>query len=358
MSARAAGDDPGRVGYLVHLLGLAIVLLAGVHVLLDSDPLAVEFAEAAILLVFAICVFFAGYRAVAERLPARDVLRIVLVGLGVGVVVGLLATLFLLLRRATGEPTAEAWFVLSIGWSLGASAGALVGYYLTEVKRERAAQELLTKRLTILQRVLRHNIRNEVTILRGLSDDLTESAADPETRGKLDTVDAHVDRVYRLSENAQLLSDLWGSGGTEVIDLAAIARREVAEFRDAYPEVSVDADLPDRAMVEANRHLPVAVGEVLENVAVHNRTEGLSVTVSLVTDPGEGSATLEIVDDGSRIPEDEMAVLSSDRELPLQHVTGLGLWVIYWVLDASGGRAEFANVESGGVAVRLTVPTT
>lgn len=43
-----------------------------------------------------------------------------------------------------------------------------------------------------------------------------------------------------------------------------------------------------------------------------------------------------------------MAVLSSDRELPLRHVTGPGLWVSYWVHDASGGRAEFENVESAG----------
>lgn len=334
-----------------------VVLLAGAHVLLDRDVLAVEFAEALILLVFALGIFFVGHRAVAERLPTADVLRIVLVSLGLGVVVGLLATLFLLLQRVTGEATAESWFVLSIGWSLGTSAGALVGYYLTGVVRERAEQELLTKRLTILQRVLRHNIRNEVTILRGLSDDLTESAGDPETREKLDTVDAHAERVYRLSENAQLLSNLWKRGETEVLDLAAVTNREVAAFRETYPQASVAADLPDRTMVEANRYLPVAVREVLENAAAHNPTEGLSVDVSLVTDAEERSATLEIVDDGSRIPEDEMAVLSSDRELPLQHLTGLGLWVIYWVLDASDGRAEFENVEPAGVAVRLTVPT-
>ena len=354
-SASTRGSD-GR-GYQVHLLGLVVVLLAGAHVALDRDPPVTELAEASILLVFAAGVFFVGHRAAGERVPAADVLRIVTVSLGLGAVVGALAGAFLYLRAVTGEPISESRFILSIGWCLGVGAGALIGYYFTGVERERAEQALLTKRLTILQRVLRHNIRNEVSIVRGLSNDLATSADDPETRRKLGTVDAHVGRVYRLSENVQLLSDLWKRHETERFDLVGVARGEVSSFRETHPEVSVSVDLPERAPVEANRYLPVAVAEALGNAAAHNEVEGLSVDVSLRVDGGTGLATLAVVDDGSRIPEEELAVLSSDRELPLEHVTGLGLWVIYWVLDASDGRVEFENREPAGVAVRMSVPT-
>ncbi|WP_313692167.1 sensor histidine kinase [Halorarum halobium] len=356
MSTQRAGRLTPTVGYLVHLLGAVMVLLSGIHVLVDREVLAVELVEASILLVFAAAVFFVGHRAVAERLPAADVYRILIVSLGLGAIVGLLGTLFLLLRGITAEPTGEAWFILFISWCLGTSSGALVGYYFTAVERERAELELQTKRLTILQRVLRHNIRNEVTVVRGLLDDLTDSTDSADRRRRLDTVDAHVNRVHRLSENVQLLSELWKHGETEVVDLGAVTREEVEAFRRACPEVSVETDLPDGVSVEASRHLHLAIRETFDNAAVHNPTDELSVEVSIDVDEGAGRATLEVVDDGSHVPEEELAVLTSDRELPLQHVTGLGLWVIYWVLDASGGRAEFENREPEGVAVRLRLP--
>lgn len=347
----------GVIGSLIHAEGVAILLLAGLHVVLDADPLLSELAEASILLVFALACFSVGHRVRAGSVPTRDVFRIVSVGLAAGIVVGLLATLFVVVRRLTAEPTPEAWFVLSIGWSLGASSGTLVGYYVTRVEQERAEQELLSKRLTILQRVLRHNIRNEVTVLRGLGENLAESTSEPGTRESLETVNRHVDRVYRLSEKSQLLSELWKDGGTEVLDLAGVVRRELAEFRRSNPEVSVSADVPERAPVRTNPHLPTAVSEALDNAARHNAGERLDLSVSVTSEvDADGLRTVEIVDDGSSIPEEELRVLSRSHELPLQHVTGLGLWVIYWVVDASDGEVTFRNLEPSGVSVRMRLP--
>lgn len=344
-------------GSLLHLEGVAILLLAGLHVGLDTDPLLTELLEASILLVFAFVCFSVGHRVRAREVPASDVFRIVFVSLAAGVVVGLLATQFVVVRQFTGDPTPEAWFVVSIGWSVGAGSGALVGYYFVQMERERAEQELLTKRLTILQRVLRHNIRNEVTVLRGLGEELATSTADPGTREALETVNTHVDRIHRLSEKSQLLSDLWKDTGTEVVDLADVTRRELAAFRRSHPEVSVSADVPDRAPVRTNRYLPTAVAEILDNAVRHNAGERLELSVDVRPDvDGDGYRTLEIADDGSSIPEEELTVLSRSHELPLQHVTGLGLWVIYWIVDVSGGEVTFRNLDPSGVSVRVRLP--
>ncbi|WP_435125107.1 ATP-binding protein [Halobaculum sp. D14] len=336
---------------LVPLLGACILLLAAGHVAVDGDVLAYELVEASILLVFAAAVFYVGYRVDAGGFGRPSVWRILAASLGAGAVIGGLSGVYLLGRLLTGEPISEGWFVLMIGWSLGVSGGAVVGFVLEELRREQEAQALMTKRLAILQRVLRHNIRNEVTILSGIGNDAAESTDDPELAERLETMTDHVDRVYQLSEKSQLLSDLWKTTEVLPVDLAAVTRQEVGRFRDAHPDVVVTTSLPEEALVQSHESGYVAIREALQNAAEHNATEGLNVSVS-IEEAGD-ETLLHVVDDGSSIPEAELDVLAQSEELPLQHLTGLGLWVIYWVLELSGGDVEFENRDPSGVRVTM-----
>lgn len=338
-------------------LGLAgvVLVLAAVHVRVDREPVAVEALEASILVALATALVAVSVRVVREEFSVARTMRLVTTSLVAGVALGGLSALYLVGRVASGEPVTEAWFVVSIGWSIGASAGAAVGYYVERVRREREEQAVLTGRLTVLQRVLRHNIRNEVTVIRGLTEEAARSTDDPELDGCLRTVTDHADRVYRLAEKAQRLTDLWNREGTVDVDLARVARAEVERFREAHPEVDVCADLPERAPAAAHRSVEFAVREALDNVAAHNGSD-VSVDVAVVADGPWTS--VEVVDDGSRVAEEELAALEASRELPLRHVTGLGLWVIYWVVELSGGRLDVENRDPAGVSVRMAFRTT
>lgn len=331
-------------------LAAAVLTLAIAHVVVDDDSPAIELAEASILFVFAAVLAFVALRVRRERLDPERVCRLVTTSLGAGVVVGGLSAVYVASRYASGEPVTEGWFVLSIGWSLGTSAGGLVGYYVERVRAERAAQVQLTGRLTVLHRVLRHNIRNEVGVIRGIADSAAEATEDPDVATDLRTLIDHVDRVHELSEKAQTLADLWNAGDSVETDLAAVARAELRRFRDQHPAVEVDASIPDRATAVVHPSVEVAIREALGNAAQHNDdTVAVSLTVA-----EEGSwTTVTVVDDGSYIPEEELDALSELHEYPLKHVTGLGLWVIYWVVELSGGRLEIENRDPRGVRVEL-----
>ena len=59
-------------------------------------------------------------------------------------------------------------------------------------------------------------------------------------------------------------------------------------------------------------------------------------------------------DDGPGLPEQERAVLAAGRETPLEPTSGLGLWLVYWIVTSLGGELVFPEVETGTtVAVRL-----
>jgi len=332
------------------VLATAVLSLGFAHVAIDADPLWVELAEASILLVFAAVLAFVALRIRRDRLGPDRVWRFVAMSLGSGVVIGGLSAVYVAARYASGEPVTEDWFILSIGWSLGISAGGLVGYYVERVRAERAAQVQLTGRLTVLHRVLRHNIRNEVGVIRGVADSAASTTDDPAVATDLRTLIDHVDRVHELSEKAQTLADLWNASDAVERDLAAVTRAELRRFHGQHPAVEVDASVPDRATAVVHPSVEVAVREALDNAARHNDD---TVAVAVTVTEEESWTTVTVVDDGSHIPESELDALSELHEFPLKHVTGLGLWVIYWVVELSGGRLEIANRDPRGVRVEL-----
>lgn len=70
-----------------------------------------------------------------------------------------------------------------------------------------------------------------------------------------------------------------------------------------------------------------------------------TVEVSVVDDP----LAVRVSDDGPGIPEHERRALSGVEETPLQHGSGVGLWLVYWVVTQTGGDVAVAD---GDVVVR------
>lgn len=340
----------------VHALGLVIVGLAVAHVLVDDDPLTAELAEAAILLVFAGATFFVGRRVAREEVPLDRVWRIVSVTLASGLVVGALSAVYVAARVVAGEPTSEHAFALSVGWSVGAGPGALVGYYYDRLGRSLSRERDLTNRLTVLQRVLRHNLRNEVTMIRGAAEDVRRMVDDEAIEGKLDVVVRHSDRVTRLSEQSGRLTRVWQTDGVVVHDAGGVVDDARDWFRRNHPDVPLAADSPDGCRFVAHPDIGLAVREALDNAATHN--DEVEVSLSVRDDEGAaGVTTIEVEDTGSGIPLSELRPLRSGAERPMAHTSGLGLWLVYWLVELSGGELDVGREGGAGTTVELRLPT-
>lgn len=195
-----------NVGLPLYLLAAVVVLLGLFHAVWDADPLYAEVAEASILFVVGAAIALVGYRLRREDATLGASFRVAIFVLGGGTIVGFLAASFVTLRLLAGESTSELEYMLSIGWSVGAAAGAWAGYYFVRMESSLEAKRDLTKRLTVLQRVLRHNLRNEMMVIGGTNRDLRELVDDPEAERRVDLVDRHVRAVARLSEQSQTLT--------------------------------------------------------------------------------------------------------------------------------------------------------
>jgi len=70
---------------------------------------------------------------------------------------------------------------------------------------------------------------------------------------------------------------------------------------------------------------------------------------------GDDTVTITVADDGPGIPEKERAVLAQGRETPFDHTSGLGLWLVTWIVGDSGGEIDFETDDQWGSIVRLTL---
>ncbi|APW96245.1 histidine kinase [Halobiforma lacisalsi AJ5] len=204
----------------------------------------------------------------------------------------------------------------------------------------------------ILTRVLRHNIRNALTVVSGYAERIATDLEEPYA-GMGEAILETTDKIERTSENARAISAiLEESGGVTEHDLATVVENAVATVRERYPAVTIDVDVPSEYRVLAGAHLQHAVDNLVENAAQHNDAD--EPRIDIVAETAE-DVRLVVEDNGPGIPEHELEPLDSAEETPLEHASSTGLWLINWVVELSDGSLEF-DVSEDGTRVEIELP--
>lgn len=371
-SGRAGGQIPeplsgwlrARPGLPVTGLGFAYVVFGIVHVLGIPDPMLIDAVTVSVLEILGLAIVYGGQRATERGLPVNDAVWTFGVTLMIGFIGFVVAAVLIILQLQRGVPIEEEAFLMITASATTAAIGVAVALYHHDLRAERdqvsaQAETLkeLNKRLTVLHRVLRHNLRNEVTVLRGHADYLLTQDPPADAAASLRTIVEHANRVEELSQNAYRLRQVWNETVTvdqEVTELVEVAARAVEA---AHPGVAIQTELPSKAVAQAHPRLQLAVREALENAIVHNEPESLEIVAAIDwSDDDDRGVEITIADTGRGIPDLEPAVLEQVGEGALSHGTGLGLWLIYWVVELSGGALAFEDNDPQGTIVRMRLP--
>ncbi|PSQ17100.1 hypothetical protein BRD00_08715 [Halobacteriales archaeon QS_8_69_26] len=221
----------------------------------------------------------------------------------------------------------------------------------------RAERDRANRRADVLHRVLRHDVRNTVNVVRGYAELLADGVEDGRREAFAGKIIDGVDDLIETSQQARALAVLTDSEAAdpEVMDLASVARDCARQLAAEYPEATVEVNLPEMLRVRAHPWLDEAVRNPLENGIKHNDGAAPEVRVDL-EETGPGTVTVAVVDDGPGVPEVEREVLEADTETALVHSTGLGLWITRAAIERSGGDLRIEDREDG-TAVVLTLPS-
>jgi len=214
-----------------------------------------------------------------------------------------------------------------------------------EVRRE--------ERLAVLNRVLRHNLRNSLQVISHSVGAAHEQTDDQQLRSMLALADAEITKLTQLGERAREIETTIADDGIQesVIELAPLVEELRADLEQRYPEVSLAVQCADVELDASEDILRSILRELLDNAAKHGG-EGGRIELS-VTD-GDGELLLTITDSGPGIPGYELEALESGTETALNHGSGLGLWLVKWGAMRLGGDVQFRSDETGTeVCLRL-----
>jgi signal transduction histidine kinase len=232
------------------------------------------------------------------------------------------------------------------------AVGGIVVLYDVTAERRRKQQ------LSVLNRVLRHNLRNEMTIIRGNARTLASGVSEPTLASQAEMVTDSSERLLAIADKARDFARVQErAASVTAVDLEALLEAVRDEVRDSHPDAVVDleVELADPEVRTDRTLLSLSVTNLVENALVHAETPAPEVTVRATQAGRDGLTAIEVCDDNPPIPDDEVSALGTGGETPLRHGSGIGLWIVTWCLASLDGTVEFAY--DGGNVVTVTIPT-
>lgn len=227
--------------------------------------------------------------------------------------------------------------------SFGDSQGlAITARDLTTRRRQQENLDLLNQ---ILTRVLRHNIRNKVDIMKAHSRDLVNQL-DGEPQERAFDAAAAADDLLSVSEKTRVMKEIVEHRGrTTPIELTELITDIVAEYEQAYPTTSFKVDFPPSCTIAVTPDITHALENLVENAAEHNPNDDGEVRVTLNEDAN--GVVISVKDNGPGIPNNELAVLERGYEDVLNHGSGIGLWIVTMVVDEINGTIQYDSDDDG-----------
>ncbi|GAB7008280.1 PAS domain-containing sensor histidine kinase [Halorubrum trueperi] len=215
------------------------------------------------------------------------------------------------------------------------------------------------RRLRLLSRVIRHNLRNKTNVLMGYADRVRRAVEDETLEREIQTIVNITTEVGGLSDSVKQIEEIAEPDATErsPTELGAVVRSLVEKARDEFPAADIAVDVPGEVWVVADAGVRYAIDHALRNAVEHNDRESPTVRVSVVDDEANGQGVIRVADDGPSIPSTEIEVLREDVETSSTfHGTGVGLWVMQWCVESLGGELSFGENDPRGNVVSVSLP--
>ncbi len=218
---------------------------------------------------------------------------------------------------------------------------------ITSVKRRERDLDFL---MQVVSRVLRHNLRNDITVAQGYAATIEERGGDSLAEMAARISDTCIDLV-RTSEKARYIQQAIDADERVRFDLPTIVEDSVADALDDGPDAAVETAVPEVA-VRANLKLPRALTETVENATRYNDPPR---RVNVTAEREGPWVHLVVGDNGEGIPQAELDALTHRGETDLVHGSGAGLWLTYTVVEESDGEITF-DTTGDGTTVRMRLP--
>lgn len=214
------------------------------------------------------------------------------------------------------------------------------------------------QRFQVMNRILRHNLRNKTNIISGQLSNLFRQLDNTELECTEleDALTTAVDDLENLTEEAHDVRTIIGESrpSDAVVDCVPLIRDAVNTYRQSSPSATIETELPEALPVRATSNVQFAIKSLIDNAIRHNPANSPYVRIRAEYADSDEWVNLYVEDDAPMIPDIETEVIAGTADIsPTNHGAGLGLWLVKWTTELFGGELLFEESDVGGNSVHL-----
>jgi signal transduction histidine kinase len=303
--------------------------------------------ELLLLGVPAVGLTYTGYWLSSEGFDPADVRDIGMAAVGGALLATGLTSALLLSFTPDYVATNEAFFLLVGTGSEGALIGVLLGV-LRATDLFFVSDQDTIDHMTTVNSVLRHNLRNRLTIMGShlafLRDD------DDPGEEHIETIASQQEAILDLLADTKITADAARNGELDPVDLREVALQQADLIESAHESATVSVSVPEETSVWADDLLAPLLENLLFNAVAH--TDAPTVDVEVGAETEGDTVVLTVADDGPGIPDGRKErVLSPD----VGEGTGMGLYLVDTIASRYGGDLRIEDNDPRGTRVEVTL---
>ncbi|MXR20044.1 PAS domain-containing sensor histidine kinase [Halobacterium bonnevillei] len=224
----------------------------------------------------------------------------------------------------------------------------------TDITEQKRREE----ELEMLNRIVRHDIRNDLAIILGWAEVL-EDHVDDDGREYFDKITTSGEHVVELTEIARDYAETVVANEQHAIEptpICAVLETELSLREEAFPDAEfvVSESLPD-VEVAANSMLSSVFRNLLNNAVQHNDEDTPVVEVSC--ELRDEDVVVRIADNGPGIPDGQKEEVFGKGEKRLDSPgTGIGLYLVHTLVNQYGGDVWIEDNDPTGTVFVVELP--
>ncbi len=206
------------------------------------------------------------------------------------------------------------------------------------------------QQLRVLHRVMRHNLRNRLTVIFGMVDEILHQTESEQTISAANKIASQATQLEEVSEQSLDAEDILDNRHEQPQqDISQTLTDIISESRNKWPEATIKSEIENHLPVTVSSKIREAILILIQSGIEHNsgdicvNVEAAQVSpIHLTTRESGDAVTITVANNGSGIPAHERDVVFGDDDVTqLKHCNGLGLWIVRWVVDAADGSLNY-----------------